>query len=160
MIILTIDLEINPAEPNYLTNRAASYMALKKFRPALGDCQAAAALQSSSPSPKTLIRLARCQLALGSAQPALSTLRSSLKIEPGNSSALQLEAKVLELEAHLRNFETARVKNEWGMARLALDKCFQGIEGEGGEIPIEWRVWRVELELARGSWDAANTAAK
>ena len=46
------------------------------------------------------------------------------------------------------------------MARLALDKCLQGIEGEGGEIPTEWRLWRVELELARGSWDAANTAAK
>lgn len=122
-------------------------MALKKFRPALADCQAAATLQSASPSPKTLIRLARCQLALGSAQPALSTLRSVLAIEPGNAAALQLETKVLELEAHLRNFETAKGKKEWGMARLALDKCLQGIEGEGGEIPIEWRVWRVELEV-------------
>lgn len=160
LIVLKVDLEINPAEPNYLTNRAASYMALKKFRLALADCQAAATLQSSSPSPKTLIRLARCQLALGSAQPALSTLRSTLTIEPGNSTALQLEAKVLELEAHLRNFETAKGKKEWGMARLALDRCLQGIEGEGGEIPIEWRVWRIELELVRGSWDAANAAAK
>jgi len=42
---------------------------------------------------------------------------------------------------------------------LALDKCLQGIEGEGGEIPTEWRLWRVEHELARGNWDAANIAA-
>jgi DnaJ family protein C protein 7 len=50
-------------------------------------------------------------------------------------------------------------KKEWMLARLALDQCFQGIEGEGGEIPIEWRIWRIELELARGNWDAANTSA-
>jgi DnaJ family protein C protein 7 len=134
-------------------------MALKKFRPALEDCQLAATLQAASPSPKTLIRLARCHLALGSPTPALSTLRTVLAIEPTNAAALQLQEKVLELEAHLRNLVSARSKKEWPMARLALDKCLQGIEGEGGEIPTEWRLWRVELELARGSWDAANIAA-
>jgi DnaJ family protein C protein 7 len=73
---------------------------------------------------------------------------------------LQLQEKVLELEAHLRNFEGAKRKKEWGMARLALDKCLQGIEGEGGEIPTEWRLWRVELELTRGNLETANLAAK
>lgn len=135
-------------------------MALKKFRSALTDCQLAATLQSASPSAKTLVRLARCQLALGSPGPSLSTLRSALSIEPTNSSALQLHEKALELEAHLRNFEGAKRRREWGMARLALDKCLQGIEGEGGEIPTEWRLWRVELELTRGNWEAANIAAK
>lgn len=135
-------------------------MALKKFRAALSDCQQAANLQSTSPQPKTLIRLARCQLALGSPTPALSTLRATLAIEPINSAALQLQEKVLELEAHLRNFEGAKGRREWGMARLALDKCLQGIEGEGGEIPTEWRLWRVELDLTRGAWEAANIAAK
>jgi DnaJ family protein C protein 7 len=135
-------------------------MAIKKFRPALEDCQQAAAFQSASPAPKTLIRLARCQLATGSPTPALSTLRSVLSIDPTNAAALQLQEKVLELEAHLRNFEGAKRKKEWGMARLALDKCLQGIEGEGGEIPTEWRLWRVELELTRGNLETANLAAK
>jgi len=135
-------------------------MGIKKFRPALEDCQQAAALQSASPSPKTLIRLARCQLAIGSPTPALSTLRSALSIDPKNAAALQLQEKVLELEAHLRNFDGAKRKKQWGMARLALDKCLQGIEGEGGEIPTEWRLWRVELELTRGNFEAANIAAK
>lgn len=135
-------------------------MALKRFRPALTDCQAAASLQSAEPSAKTLVRLARCQLALGSTAPSLSTLRAALELEPGNAGALELQAKVLALEAHLRNFREARARKNWGMARLALDKCLQSIDGEGGEIPTEWRVWRVELELARGSWDAANAAAK
>jgi len=151
---------MNPTEPSYLTNRAASYMALKRFRLALTDCQLASTLQSASPSPKTPIRLSRCQLAIGSPTPALSTLRTALALDPKNTAALQLREKILELEAHLRNFDAARTRKDWAMARLALDKCLQGIEGEGGEIPTEWRLWRVELELARGSWDAANTAAK
>ncbi|KAI0058879.1 protein prenylyltransferase [Artomyces pyxidatus] len=152
-------IELLPTEPAYLTNRAAAYMAIKRFRSALEDCQQAATLQTAAPSPKTLVRLARCQLALGSPTPALSTLRSVLALEPQNAAALQLQQKVLELEAHLRNFDGARKKREWGMARLALDRCMQGIEGEGSDVPTEWRLWRVELELARGNWEAANTAA-
>lgn len=135
-------------------------MSLKRFKPALADCQLAASLQSSSPSPKTLVRLARCQLFTGSSEPSLSTLRTVLSLEPDNSAALQLQKKVLELEAHLRNFESARTRKEWGMARLALDKCCQVVDAEGGDVPGQWRLWRVELELARANWDAAGTAAK
>jgi DnaJ homolog subfamily C member 7 len=135
-------------------------MALKRFKPALADCQQAANLQSDAPSVKTLTRLARCQLSTGSAAPALSTLRSALAIEPKNDAALQLQRKVLEIEAHLRNLEGAKDRKDWGHARLALDKCVQGIEAEGGDIPLQWRLWRIELELARSNWDAASIAAK
>lgn len=135
-------------------------MALKRFKPALADCQQAAFLQSAAPSPKTLIRLARCQLSTGSTAPALSTIRSVLAIDPKNASALQLQKKVLELEAHLRNFESAKERKDWAMARLALDKCVQGIEAEGGDIPVQWRLSRIELELARGNWGAAGIAAR
>ena len=151
---------MKPTEPSYLTNRAASYMALKRFRLALADCQQATALQSAQPSSKTLIRLARCHFALGSSEPALTTLRTVITQEPTNAAALQLQEKVLELEAHLRNFDGAKRKKEWGMARLALDKCLQSIDGEGSEVPTQWRLWRVELELARANWDAANIAAE
>lgn len=135
-------------------------MALKRFKPALADCQQAASLQSAAPSPKTLIRLARCQLSTGSTAPALSTIRSVLAIDLPNASAIQLQKKVLELEAHLRNFEGAKERKDWAMARLALDKCVQGIEAEGGDIPVQWRLSRIELELARGNWDAAGIAAR
>ena len=86
-------------------------MALKNFRPALADCQAAYALQAptasqsnpNGPSPsgssapatpggvevatpqaqaKTLTRLARCHFALGAPNPALSTLRTALALDP------------------------------------------------------------------------------
>ena len=131
-------------------------MALKRFRPALEDCQVAATLQASSPSSKTLLRLARCQLALGSSTLALSTIHSVLALEPKNAQAVQLGDKVQMLENHVRNFETARKKKEWGLAILCLDACVQAIEGEGGDIPDDWRIWKVELELTRGNWDAAN----
>ncbi|TFK37408.1 hypothetical protein BDQ12DRAFT_705873 [Crucibulum laeve] len=157
--LYTEAIQLNPLEPSYLTNRAASYMAIKRFRLALEDCQMAASLQSASPSPKTLLRLARCQLALGSSTPASSTIRSILSIEPRNTQAIQLRDKIQVLENHVKTFETARGRKDWGLARLALDKCLQAIEGEGGEIPAEWRIWRIELELARGNWDAANSAA-
>ncbi|KAI9058789.1 TPR-like protein [Trametes sanguinea] len=152
-------IDLRPSEPTYWTNRAAAYMALKKFRPALSDCQQAASLQSANPSPKTLVRLARCQLSTGSTAPALSTLRSVLALDPKNDAALKLQQRVLELEAHLRNLEGARNRKEWGMARIALDKCMQVIENEGGDVPIQWRLWKVEHEIARKNWDAASIAA-
>ena len=71
-----------------------------------------------------------------------------------------MQTKALELEAHVRNLEMSRRRKEWGMARIALDRCLRVVEAEGSEIPIEWRVWRVEIELARGNWDGANGAAK
>jgi DnaJ family protein C protein 7 len=153
-------VEMNPAEPSYLTNRAASYMALKRFRSALADCQLAASLQSASPSPKTLLRLGRCQLALGSSAAALSTVRSIFATEPNNVAAIQLRDKIQLLEGHMRNLESARKNKDWGHARLALDKCLQAIDGEGEEVPTEWRILRVELELSRGNLDAAGIAAK
>lgn len=135
-------------------------MALRRFKPALTDCQQAANLQSASPSVKTLTRLARCQLSTGSTAPALSTLRAALAIEPKNEATLQLQKKVLEIEAHVRNYEGAKAREDWAHARLALDRCVQGIEAEGGDIPMQWRLWRIHLELARSNWDGAGIAAK
>ncbi|KAK7038721.1 hypothetical protein VNI00_010605 [Paramarasmius palmivorus] len=152
-------IEMNPLDPTFLTNRAASYMSLKRFRPALDDCQQAATLQASAPSPKTLLRLSRCQLALGLATPASSTLKAVLDMEPKNAPAMQLKTKITELETHLRRFEEAKGKKDWGMARLALEKCFQGIDSEGEEIPTEWNTWKIELELSKGNIEGANLAA-
>jgi DnaJ family protein C protein 7 len=83
-----------------------------------------------------------------------------LDLEPTNTVALQLQVKVSQLENHQANFLSAMKNKEWTLARLALDQCLKAIEGEGGEIPTEWRIWRIELELARGNWDGANTSAK
>lgn len=165
--------ELNPQEPSYWTNRAAASMALKRFRPALADCQQALSILSpgsSSPATsgsanapalvKALFRLARCQFGLGESTAALSSLSRLFNLDGGNAAAVQLKVKIESLQAHIKNFEKSKEKKDWGMARLSLDKCMQAIDAEGGEMPSEWRVWRVELELARGNWDAAGIAAK
>lgn len=154
-----------PTEPAYLTNRAAASIAVKRFHSALADCRLAVTLQAAASAsgaapPKTLLRLARCQLALAQTAAALSTLRAVLAAEPDSALAAQMHARALELEAHIRNLVASRQRREWGMARIALDRCLQAVEAEGSEIPTEWRQWRVELELARGNWDGANSAAK
>ena len=69
-------------------------MALRRFKPALADCQAAQTLQADSPSAKTLTRLARCHLALGNPALARSTLDAALKAEPGNAAAQQGLGKI------------------------------------------------------------------
>ncbi|EIW75107.1 TPR-like protein [Coniophora puteana RWD-64-598 SS2] len=158
-------IDLAPHEAAYLTNRAAAYMALKRFRPALADCQSAATLQSTSTTgtsgapPKTLLRLARCHLALGAPDPASAALRAALDTEPANAQAQALLDRVRELEAHLATFDGARARGEWALARLALDKCRQVVEREGGEVPLEWRLWKVDLELAKGNWDGASISA-
>lgn len=153
---------MNPKEPSYLTNRAASYMALKRFRPALDDCQTALSLhpEGSAPPTKILVRLARCHLALGNPSAAQTPLTTVLSLEPSNPTAKQLEAKLVELKVHLKAVENAKARRDWSLLRLGLDKCLQGIEGEGAEVPIEWRLWKVEMELGKGNSEGALNASK
>ncbi|TEB25225.1 hypothetical protein FA13DRAFT_1714051 [Coprinellus micaceus] len=129
-------IELNAQEPSYWTNRAASYMALKKFKPAVDDCQQALFILNPQMPPN---------------KPALGTHRP----KPFNR-------KITVLQGHVKNFEKAYGQKDWGMARLALEKCQQALDAEGGgvdSIPAEWRVWKVELELARGNWDGASIGA-
>ncbi|CAE6483836.1 unnamed protein product [Rhizoctonia solani] len=145
-------ISMNPNEPSYLTNRAASYMALKKFSQALSDCQTAASLQSANPVPKTLLRLARCHLALGDVPACLAALRDLPDSTPG---VQDVRKRAEGLELHLKRFKDAKDKNEWGAARLALEQAVEAVEGD---VPVQWRCWRVECEVARGSWTGAQNA--
>ena len=92
--------------------------------------------------------------------PAASTVNTVLFMEPNNTTGVQLREKVQVLESHLDTFEDARKKKDWALARLALDKCLQVTEGEGGEIPTNWKIWKAELEVCRRNWDSASAAAK
>ena len=46
------------------------------------------------------------------------------------------------------------------MAWIALERCLGAVEAEGSEIPIEWRIRWIEIELAQGNWDGANSAVE
>ncbi|KAF6760875.1 hypothetical protein DFP72DRAFT_1062616 [Ephemerocybe angulata] len=160
--LYTEAIVLNPLEPAYLTNRAAAYMALKRFKPALEDCQQAMFILSpgsQSPSQSQPPNAAAQVKALLATCALPASLARLLTLEPTNVPAIQLKQKIGMLEGHVKNFETAYGRKDWAMARLALDKCTQSIEAEGGDVPAEWRVWKVELELARGSWEAASIGA-
>ena len=92
----------------YYSNRAAAYISTKRFHLGLADCQRAVLLQPNNPTAKVLLRLGRCHFALGNTMPALTALRQTLAIEPENSVAEALHKKVLGLQGHVRNFESAR----------------------------------------------------
>ncbi|KDQ06644.1 hypothetical protein BOTBODRAFT_39447 [Botryobasidium botryosum FD-172 SS1] len=146
----------NSSEPNYYTNRAASYMAIKRFPDALADCQIAQNLQSPSPPAKTLLRLARCHVAMGDTTAALIVVGRVLETEPANAQALQVRRQASSIDGHLARYREARERKEWGMAWIALDKAIDECEGD---MKTEWRCWRIELDVARKRWDAASQAA-
>ena len=108
-------------------------MAIKIFQPALEDCQQAVTLQAASPSLKTLIRLARCQLVIDSPASVLSTLSSALSFDPSNEAALQLRKEALELDADLnaekmkdegnRAFEAKKFDDAIWFYTKAIRKC-------------------------------------
>ncbi|EJD33033.1 protein prenylyltransferase, partial [Auricularia subglabra TFB-10046 SS5] len=149
-------IDLNPNEPNYLTNRAAAQMALKRFKPSLADCQQAATLQASAPSAKTLTRLARCHLALGNPALAIKTLQQALDVEPGNATTLQQQQAAKTMQSYITSVQDAMAKGDWSFARLALDKATDACEGDA---PVAWRLWRVRIDLARKQFDAAAIAA-
>lgn len=148
--------ELNDKEPNYLTNRAACYMALKRYKAALEDCQAAAHLQREDPQPKTLLRLARCQLALGQPSQSRTTIAALLAIDPNNTQAIGLRQKASSLQDHLDRYHKCANSGEWTMARLALENAERLIDGS---IPVEWRCWKIDVEIRRRRWDAATSTA-
>ncbi|KAG8954533.1 hypothetical protein FRC03_011441 [Tulasnella sp. 419] len=131
-------------------------MALKRFKPALEDCRTAASLQASSPQAKTIVRYAKCHLALGDPTSSLLIIKQALDIEPTNALAIACRDSAEKLQNHLNTYESAREKKDWRMARWALDSATSDVEGDQ---PIMWRVWKVELDIARKKWDDASQGA-
>ncbi|PWN88631.1 hypothetical protein FA10DRAFT_254907 [Acaromyces ingoldii] len=153
--LYTAAIDTDPTEPSYFTNRAAAYMALFKYKLALEDCNRAASMQSSAPQAKTLIRLARCHFNLGDLSSAQSALDRTLKLEPGNTAAAQLAAQVDRTAKHIASYQRAMKEGSYGMANIALDQASSEVQ----EVPLAWRLMRVELLMKRGQLDAANGAA-
>ncbi|TFY78663.1 hypothetical protein EWM64_g5352 [Hericium alpestre] len=139
----------------YYSNRAAAYVNQKRFRLALLDCQQAMSMQEN-PKAKLLVRLGRCQYALGRPAAALVALRRALTIDPNDEMAQIFREKSLQLQNHERDYEDARSRNHWRMAQRAYEQCIDAIRKERGEVPLEWKCWEVALEVARGCWDRAT----
>ncbi|KAM0752097.1 TPR-like protein [Meredithblackwellia eburnea MCA 4105] len=153
--LYTHAISLDPTNPAYLTNRAASYMATKRYSLALEDCLRAASLQSKDPQPKTLLRLARCQLALGLVVPAQQTLDQLLPLD-ASPAVMQERARAGRIANHVANIRREMGKKDWSMVLLGIDAAAK----ETDETPREWRLWKVEALVGKKRYEeAAGMAA-
>ncbi|KAI5479814.1 DnaJ family protein [Pseudohyphozyma bogoriensis] len=153
--LYTQAIALAPTNPAYLTNRAASYMASRQYSKALGDCLSAAQLQKADPQPKTLLRLAKCQLALGLVYQAQQTLDQLLPLD-ASPAVMAERAKAARIQTHVANVKREMEKKEWSMVLLGIDAAAREVE----ETPREWRLWKVEALVGKKKYDeAAGMAA-
>lgn len=80
----------------------------------------------------------------------------ALKLDPGNAQCLQTRAQADHIKTHLERCQQSRQQKDWGQARWALEKAMQACEGD---YPVEWRVWKVEIDIAKKNWDDATSSA-
>jgi len=120
-------------------------------------------MQSDAPQTKTLLRLARCQIATGAPIPALSTLRIVQSLEKAgsqNAELWRLKGKAEEMHQHLETVSHARALKQWAKASLALDSALKLCEGRKDDVPTEWRSWAVAFKIARREYDSALEAIR
>lgn len=148
-------IECEPENGTFLSNRAAAYMLAGKFREALADCISSD--RFSPNNPKTLLRMARIQLALGRPEDALETYD---RIQPPPSA--KDKAPASQMLQHLRSARQSVESGTHGsMTLYALDRAESGL-GQGVDPPKEWKILRGEANLKMGtqhSWGEAQNVA-
>lgn len=150
-------IDLDPSDPAYHLNRAAARMASKLFSAALDDCLAAQALQKNDPQGKTLLRTAKCQLALGLVGPAQQTLHEAFRLEPGNRAVAAEKSRADRVAQHVANIRRDLDRGEWSMVLLGVDAAAR--ECEADMTPREWRIWKVEALVGKKRYDEASSLA-
>ena len=150
-------IDLDPSEPSYHLNRAAARMLLKLFGAALEDCLAAQALQKNDPQSKTLLRTAKCQLALGLVAPAQQSLHEAFRLEPGNRAVATEKSRAERVAQHVSNIRRDLERKEWSMVLLGVDAAAR--ECEADATPREWRIWKVEALVGKKRYDEAASLA-
>ncbi|GAA5904965.1 hypothetical protein JCM6882_002406 [Rhodosporidiobolus microsporus] len=150
-------IELDPSNASYLLNRAASRMSSKLFSSALEDCLAASALQKNDPQSKTLLRTAKCQLALGLVGPAQQSLHEAFRLDPSNRAVALERARAERVATHVSNIKRDIEKKDWSMVLLGVDAAVR--ECESDQTPREWRVWKTEALIGKKRYDEASSMA-
>lgn len=162
----TSAFELDPTESTFLTNRAAAKMSLKMYSSALADCQLAKDIQSKQSGdgvaqPKTLIRLARCHLFLGSPSGALSVLNQVVSQggldDATQKQALQLQKQATSVAEHLASYDRLASSNDWSVAGFALDQAQTQAGLSESDVPLSWRIMRATVHLHKNQLDQANS---
>ncbi|GAA5834692.1 hypothetical protein JCM11251_003634 [Rhodosporidiobolus azoricus] len=150
-------LELDPSNASYLLNRAASRMSSKLFSSALEDCLAASALQKNDPQSKTLLRTAKCQLALGLVGPAQQSLHEAFRLDPSNRAVATEKARAERVAGHVANIKSALERKDWTTVMFGVDAAVRECETE--QTPREWRAWKTEALIGKKRYDEASSMA-
>lgn len=144
-------IECEPENATFLSNRAAAYMSAGKFKLALDDCVLADRHQSDNV--KTLLRMARIQVALGRPVDALQTYD---RMSPPASTKDRAPAQ--QMLQHLKSAEQSVEAGTGGsMTLFALDRAESGL-GMGVEPPKKWKILRGEANLRMGTQNSLGEA--
>ncbi|GJN88895.1 hypothetical protein Rhopal_001866-T1 [Rhodotorula paludigena] len=149
--------ELDPSNAAYLLNRAAARMGSKLWSAALEDCLAAQALQRNDPQSKTLLRTAKCQLALGLVAPAQQTLHEAFRLDPSNRAVASEKQRADRVANHVANIRRDLEKKDWSMVLLGVDAAARDCEAD--ITPREWRIWKVEALVGKKRFDEAQSIA-
>lgn len=150
-------IELDPSNPSYFLNRAAARMGSKLFSAALDDCLAAQGLQKNDPQSKTLLRTAKCQLALGLTSHAQQTLHEAFRLDPSNRAIATEKNRADRVATHVSNIRRDIEKKDWSMVLLGVDAAVRECEAE--VTPKEWRVWKLEALIGKKRYDEAASLA-
>lgn len=156
-------VNVEPTNSPVLLNRAAAYMALGEFAPALSDCQRAVQLQGDSATGKALIRLAKCYLCLGDTSSA-DRILGCVSIGPQYSEADRQAASdqrdaVHTVERHIVTYWAYREQKEWSLAGFAIDQAQSTLHLSDYNTPILWRMLKAFALLHKGALGECQTIA-
>lgn len=159
--LYTKAMSLDPTLSAAQFNRAAAYMALRRYSEALEDVRAVLASQKSDRQAKTLARLGKIQLAMAQIQPAVSSLEEARSIASSSHDAATLKnidadlSKITRLQGHLASLDREKERGSWGMMIFALDAAQREVE----ETPLQWKLWRLEALVGRKMFDDAISLA-
>lgn len=129
-----------PENATFLSNRAAAYMSARKFALALDDCTLAD--RYAPDNAKTLLRMARIQLALGRPDDALETYD---RINPPASAKDRQPA--IQMRQHIRSAEASVASGSASSMTLYAISQAEELLGAGVEPPKKWKLLRGEANL-------------
>jgi DnaJ family protein C protein 7 len=148
-------IEFEPENATFLSNRAAAYMLAGKYKEALADCMLSD--RYSPDNEKTLLRMARVQVAIGRPEDAIATYD---RIQ--SCPSVKDRAPAVQMLQHLTSARQSVENGTSGsMTLYALDRAESGL-GAGVDTPKEWKLLRGEANLKMGTQhslsDAQNVA--
>ncbi|CCL98469.1 uncharacterized protein FIBRA_00467 [Fibroporia radiculosa] len=136
------------------TSRGVALAQSHDFNAAIADFNTAISKGLSLTS-EEILWMARSHLYLGSTASALFIIEDVLRLDPQNEDARALRKRLMALEVHIQSYQKAQSCANWRAARTAYQSCLTIFAEENGPLPVQFRCWGIELQLAECDWEKA-----